>query len=245
MSIQDFYRIVARSSQVDQRRLQYAKYVSLLLIPILVIFPFFNTYDYSSAIVVGYIAVLGLILLVNLLLPSASWTWGLPSMSAAALGLLYFVYLGYGNGGSLLWIYAFPLAVIFLTGFFWGAIASILTVIGAVLVMTAGRAHGAYDYGDEFTIRFAISFIVIAAMASGFEFWRIGTEIQKERVEGELNQARDALKNFTSVCAWCNSIRDDDGSWQTIQSYVEKKESSVISHSICPNCQTKELSASD
>jgi len=245
MSIQDFYRVVLRSSQVDQRRLQYARYVSWVLIPVLVVFPIFNSFDYSGMVAVVYIAALGAILLANLLIRSTSWLWGLISMTAAALGLLYFVYLGYGDGGSLLWIYAFPLAVIFLTGFFWGAIASLLTLVTAVLIMTLGTAHGAYNYGGEFTARFAISFVVIAAMASGFEFWRIAIEIQKEELEGALNQTRDALKNFTSVCAWCNIIQDDDGTWQTVQAYVERKESARISHSICPNCEVKELSPSD
>lgn len=245
MSIQDFYRVVLRSSQVDQRRLQYARYVSWVLIPVLAVFPIFNSFDYSGMVAVGYIAALGAILIANLLISSTSWVWGLISLTAAAIGLLYFVYLGYGDGGSLLWIYAFPLAVIFLTGVLWGALASILTVITAVLIMTLGTGYGAYNYGAEFTARFAISYLVIAAMASGFEFWRIAIETQKEVLEGALNQTRDALKNFTSVCAWCNSIQDEDGSWQTVQDYVERKESARISHSICPNCQVKELSPSD
>ncbi|MBL6690603.1 MAG: hypothetical protein ISP91_09440 [Pseudomonadales bacterium] len=71
------------------------------------------------------------------------------------------------------------------------------------------------------------------------------TALTKEALEGALNQARDALNNFTSVCAWCNSIQDDDGTWQTVQDYIERKESARISHSIYPNCQVKELSPSD
>lgn len=241
MPFQDIYKVVLRSSQVDQRRLQYAKFISWLLFPILLVFPFLNSYDYSGLIATGYIAVLGTILLMNLLIKSSHWLYALLSMGAAAAGLLYFVYLGYGNGGSLLWIYGFPLAVIFLTGMFWGSIASVFSGGAAYLIMTVGPAYGAYDYGGEFTARFIISYLVIAALASGFEFWRIATEMQKEAIHRTLNQTRHVLKKFTGVCAWCNSIRDVDGSWQTVESYVEKKESATVSHSICPDCESKQL----
>ncbi len=47
------------------------------------------------------------------------------------------------------------------------------------------------------------------------------------------------LRGLIPICSNCKDIRDDMGSWQRIEAYVEKKSSALFSHSICPKCTKK------
>ncbi len=241
MLFQDIYKVVTRSSRIDQRRLQYTIYVCWLLIPVLIIFPRFNSYTSILATVI--LGILVVILMAYLFSRSTAWQWGFIALGYAAAALLYFVHLGYGDGGSVMWIFAFPMLAIFMLGLIWGVLSALTVLLTAAILMGLGESIGGYAYSTEFIIRFVISFALVTGLASGFEYWRVAVEIQKEQVGRQLDQARDVLKEFTSVCAWCSSIRDGHGDWQSLETYVERKEDTTVSHSICPGCQARELAA--
>lgn len=48
------------------------------------------------------------------------------------------------------------------------------------------------------------------------------------------------LRGFLPICAKCKKIRDDQGFWNKIESYISAHSDAVFSHSLCPNC-IKEL----
>ncbi len=48
------------------------------------------------------------------------------------------------------------------------------------------------------------------------------------------------LKGFLPICASCKKIRDDQGFWNQIESYIRAHSEAEFSHSICPDC-AKEL----
>ncbi len=238
MSANNVINVIRRSSQLDQRRLQYTIYVSWLLIPVLIIFPLLNSY--SGIIATLILGILGVILLANLLVDSNRWYLGFAAAGYSALALLYFVYLGYGDGGSALWIFTLPLVLIFMLGLIGGILGTGALLGSAIIVMSYGDQIGGYAYSSEFTIRFAISFGLVTGIAGGFEYWRVAVELEKEQTDRALLRAREMLSEFTSVCAWCNSICAADGDWQTLESYVANKEASIVSHAICPDCEANE-----
>ncbi len=47
------------------------------------------------------------------------------------------------------------------------------------------------------------------------------------------------LKSFLPICSSCKKIRDDEGYWNRIETYIEEHTDSVFSHSICPQCTQK------
>jgi|TARA_B110000914_G_scaffold222118_1_gene235052 hypothetical protein len=61
-------------------------------------------------------------------------------------------------------------------------------------------------------------------------------ELQKEELGHKLDQEHNVLAEMTSDCAWCNSIKQPDGNWETFETYVSNKEHKPITHSMCPNC---------
>ncbi|MFC1554423.1 GAF domain-containing protein [candidate division KSB1 bacterium] len=53
------------------------------------------------------------------------------------------------------------------------------------------------------------------------------------------------LREIIPMCAWCHNIRDDDGYWQEVQTYISKITGSKFTHGICPSCKTKMISGED
>ena len=58
--------------------------------------------------------------------------------------------------------------------------------------------------------------------------------ILKEK-ESEINQLRGLLP----ICSSCKSIRDDNGYWNQIESYIKQHSEAEFSHGICPECMKK------
>ncbi len=58
-------------------------------------------------------------------------------------------------------------------------------------------------------------------------------------------QLRDALadvkklQGMLPICASCKKVRDDDGYWQQIESYISDHSEAKITHGICPECMIK------
>ena len=44
------------------------------------------------------------------------------------------------------------------------------------------------------------------------------------------------LEGILPVCASCKRIRDDEGNWHQIESFIRDRSEAEFSHSICPEC---------
>jgi hypothetical protein len=55
----------------------------------------------------------------------------------------------------------------------------------------------------------------------------------------ELRKALEELRMLRSIlpiCAYCKRIRDDEGSWNQIESYIREHSEAEFSHGVCPQC---------
>jgi len=67
-------------------------------------------------------------------------------------------------------------------------------------------------------------------------------EIEHEKLIAQLQQTLAEIKTLSGlipICAWCKSVRNDRGYWQTVEQYVHSHSDASFSHSICPKCQEK------
>lgn len=58
----------------------------------------------------------------------------------------------------------------------------------------------------------------------------------------ELQKAMEqinTLKGLLPICANCKKIRDDKGTWNKIEAYIQKRSKVEFTHGICPNCARK------
>ena len=72
--------------------------------------------------------------------------------------------------------------------------------------------------------------------------YKDGLEDLVEKRTGELREAMSKIKilsGFLPICASCKKIRDDEGCWNQIESYVRDHSEAEFSHGICPDCAEK------
>jgi hypothetical protein len=73
------------------------------------------------------------------------------------------------------------------------------------------------------------------------------TERKKAETEREqlISQLQEALANVRQlngmlpICAACKKIRDDQGYWQQIESYIRIHSEVEFTHGLCPDCAEK------
>jgi len=67
-------------------------------------------------------------------------------------------------------------------------------------------------------------------------------QIEKDSLIVELKDALNEVKTLSGllpICASCKKIRDDNGYWNQIESYIRDRSEAEFSHSICPECSKK------
>jgi phosphoserine phosphatase RsbU/P len=47
------------------------------------------------------------------------------------------------------------------------------------------------------------------------------------------------LEELMPMCSYCKKIRDDKNYWQQIESYINERTGTEISHSVCPDCYAR------
>ncbi len=60
-------------------------------------------------------------------------------------------------------------------------------------------------------------------------------------LEASLAHVR-TLQGILPICMHCHKIRDDDESWQKIESYILQHTDAQFSHGLCPECLTEHYS---
>ena len=63
--------------------------------------------------------------------------------------------------------------------------------------------------------------------------------IERGKLIAKLHEAFAQIKTLRGlipICSSCKNIRDDQGFWQQVESYVRDHTEAEFSHGICPNC---------
>ena len=71
---------------------------------------------------------------------------------------------------------------------------------------------------------------------------RVRLEKERGRLIDDLTKALAEVKTLSGllpICSHCKSIRDDDGYWRTLESYIASHSQADFSHGICPDCVKK------
>ncbi|MBM9604048.1 MASE3 domain-containing protein [Desulfopila inferna] len=71
------------------------------------------------------------------------------------------------------------------------------------------------------------------------------TEKEKGKLINNLQQALEEIKTLQGllpICSVCKSIRDDNGYWNSLESYFDEHSDLQFSHSYCPECAKQHYS---
>ena len=58
------------------------------------------------------------------------------------------------------------------------------------------------------------------------------------QLEKSLSEVK-TLKGIVPICSYCKKIRDDQGYWAQVESYISKHTNADFSHGICPDCMAE------
>jgi hypothetical protein len=93
------------------------------------------------------------------------------------------------------------------------------------------------------TIGFAALLIVLIAASTwiAYRSWCRQRQAESEReliivkLEKSLEEVK-VLSGLIPICSSCKKVRDDNGYWSQIESYISSRSTAQFSHSICPDC---------
>lgn len=64
----------------------------------------------------------------------------------------------------------------------------------------------------------------------------------REAANRQLQSALDEIKTLRGIlpiCSYCRAVRDDEGAWSQLETYVANHSEAQFSHGICPECLRK------
>jgi hypothetical protein len=67
-------------------------------------------------------------------------------------------------------------------------------------------------------------------------------EAERERLIGELQEALakvKTLRGLIPICSSCKKVRDDQGYWTQLETYLKQHSEAEFSHGLCLDCMRK------
>ncbi len=121
-------------------------------------------------------------------------------------------------------------------------------------VLTAALAVAAW-LGAHFLWTNPYSSRFYAAWNTGLHFgWILLVALTVSRIRADLERERqlnatlatalrqvNELKDLLPVCAWCQKVRNDQGYWERLDSYIQRTTRTEFTHGICPACKARLL----
>ena len=74
--------------------------------------------------------------------------------------------------------------------------------------------------------------LMISLIVFSLKLWQENSIL---KIKVEVNQ----LKALIPICANCKKIRDDEGYWHQVESYIKSQTGTEFSHSLCNECAMK------
>lgn len=138
--------------------------------------------------------------------------------------------------------YFLPVAV---AAWFFGVEAAVcFSIVCAFVWFFADKFSGHYYSSSIFavwnTLIRLFSFVAIGWSVDKINVLLQSEKIKAEKLELALSEIK-ILRSFLSICCVCKKIREDDGNWQPIESYISHHSDTKFSHGYCPDCGKKAM----
>ena len=113
-----------------------------------------------------------------------------------------------------------------------------VTAIRAGAFLETAFAAGAVDYVTKPINRLELLTRLNSALKLKREMDR--RKAREEELEQALQEIK-VLRGILPICSRCKKIRDEDGQWHSVESYIKGHSEADFSHRICPECLDKQF----
>jgi hypothetical protein len=55
-------------------------------------------------------------------------------------------------------------------------------------------------------------------------------------LERELSRQVKILEGLLPICSFCKSIRNENGQWECLETFISRRSEAEFSHGVCPSC---------
>lgn len=147
--------------------------------------------------------------------------------------------------GYTLNFFVFYFIPISITAWFFGIKSAIIASIISSLVWyfadnLSGHIYSSNLYLVWNTSSRLVSFMIIAWTFSKVRSLFLSEEKKTEELQKALSEIK-TLEAFLSICCVCKKIRNEEGKWQQIESYISNHSETKFSHGYCPECAKKAM----
>lgn len=161
-------------------------------------------------------------------------------IGAAILFVLILGLIDYESGYELSFSIFYVAPIAFVTWFAGRGKGLILAGISGLVWLAADIATG-HEFSRPFIlvwnagVRLSFFAIIVTVLAQ----LKLAYQAQVRLVD-ELRAASEKVKILSGlipICAWCKKIRDDQGYWQQVETYITQHSEASFTHGICPECK--------
>ena len=168
-----------------------------------------------------------------------------------ACGYTLFGINSYFTGGLtspvLIWSPSIPIMATLVCGVRSGILWAVLVVAQISFFFWIPHFGGSFpqEYSESgcpfayYAAMLGIAFLVLF-VALTTEYYRNRYLERIERKNRLLAEALEKIRTFKGllpICAWCKKIRDDQGFWDQIETYVGTHSALEFTESLCPKCE--------
>ena len=127
---------------------------------------------------------------------------------------------------------------------FFGVVAGILAIYAGLLGFEYALGRPGFRSGYQLFL-FAIFGLVLCwfAFFGGYVFdlrrRLVEGRSELQRVNADLRESLaqvKTLKGLIPICSSCKKVRDDDGYWKQVETYIATRSGAEFTHGICPEC---------
>lgn len=139
----------------------------------------------------------------------------------------------------MLWNYLYPILALHLLGKREGAVWTLVYIAAAFTAVWNPGDWPVWSYPPKGKLEFMVSFSLVAIFSYAFERLRSDYSLALEKKNEALKLALENIKTLGGlipICSFCKKIRDDQGYWNKLESYIQKNSDAMLSHGICPEC---------
>ncbi len=229
----------SRFSKEEQRRRKLLLVCMSVIIPLSAAFGVVYAMEkrfWGSALIFSVVASLSVNLVLIMVRESMV---GLFRLATVNVFVLFNFLVATGAGSGLAWVWAFVLPPIVVLvfgmheGLFW--VAFQLVAIDFLMLGPLDTYHYSLEVVARFNAIYVILGLVAYALESSRERYYNQMLREKVELEGALAEV-NTLSGLLPICASCKKIRDDQGYWNQIESYIQAHSDAEFSHGICPDC---------